>query len=102
MVIQNKRRRRQSKIQRQSTIQSLFNTNDNQMQGRPKLSRLPSDQGFCSPANQRHICHTSPAVEKERENRHANITGWGPRPARVVTLLFICSVYFPATDMSIL
>ena len=54
------------------------------MPGRPKLSRLPADQGFCSPANQWHTCPQSPAVETAREQA-CKYPRAGPRPARIVT-----------------
>src|SRR4029434_4330200 len=51
----------------------------------PTLSRLPYDQGFCSPSN--HLldtCFPLPAEETETEQA-CKSHGAGRRPARVVT-----------------
>src|SRR4029434_7958168 len=86
MVIQNKQRRRESKTNEYPTSNSLSKSNDNQNPTtNPTLSRLQSDQGFLSPANQPYPCFPLPAEETETEQA-CKSHGAGPRPARVVTL----------------
>src|SRR4029434_7848688 len=63
--------------------------NDNQNPTtNPTLSRLPFDQGFCSPTNHGlhlgYTCFPLPAKETETEQA-CKYHGAGPRPARVVT-----------------
>src|SRR4029434_3583232 len=79
-IIQNQRHSNQ----RQSKSNLYPNPTTN-----PTLSRLPSDQGFCSPTHHGlhlvHTCFTLPAKETETE-QICKYQGAGPRPARGVTV----------------
>src|SRR4029434_2133295 len=87
-INKQRRRRRQSTTNDTPKPTTIQNQSLSKSDDQPNASRLPSDQGSCSPTNHGlhlgYTCFPLPANETETE-QICKYPGAGPRPARVVT-----------------